>query len=239
MKQISIEKLRFENLTFQFEGQDPLFQSVDFDFPVDRLVWVKAEHGSGRSTLLQLLAVLQVPTRGSYWINDQNISEMSFEEFLPYRLMIGYGFDTGGLIHNRTLFENLILPLNYHKLLTPQQAAERVNTYLEHFNLMKYKDMRPSFISGGTRKLACMLRAIIHHQQMVLLDDTTVGLDESVALRLFDLIQDLRANQGLRHVFLSSYDEKFMSGQDPTEIFIEGNLLRRLPDSSEKKVIAA
>ena len=234
-----IHKLRFENLSFNFEGQDPLFQSVDFDFPLNQLVWVKAEHGAGRSTLLQILAALQVPVRGSYWINDQNVGEMSFEEFLPYRLKMGYGFDTGGLIHNRTVFENLVLPLHYHKLISPEAATERVDLLLKRFDLWKYRDQRPSFISGGTRKLACLLRALIQHPEMLLLDDPTVGLEESTALQFFDLLQELRQNHGLRHVFVSSFDDKFMSGQQHTEVFIEGSLLHRLPENFDKKLVAA
>ncbi len=237
-KEIKIEKLRFENLAFKYEGQDRILENVDFEFPMHQLVWVKAEHGSGRSTLLQLLAGLQVPTRGSYWINDLNVAEMSFEEFLPYRMAIGYGFDTGGLIHNRTLFENLMLPLTYHKLLSPEDAAERVNGYLELFGITKYKDQRPSFIPGGTKKLACMIRAIVTNPQLVLLDDPNVGLNQETALKLFDCLQKLRDAGTLKHIFLSSFDEKFMSLLDHTEVYIEGGLLYRQAATPEKKVVS-
>ncbi|MBX2993178.1 MAG: ATP-binding cassette domain-containing protein [Bdellovibrionaceae bacterium] len=233
-----IEKLRFENVSFKFDGQDPVFENVDFDFPMNQMVWVKAEHGSGRSTLLQILAALQMPTKGNYLINDANVGEMSFEEFLPYRLAIGYGFDMGGLIHNRTLFENLILPLNYHKVLSPQEAGERVTHYMREFNLTKYKDQRPSFMPGGAKKLACLLRAVILHPQMVLLDDPTVGLPQDTALKFFDLLETLRKEGSLKHAFVSSFDEKFMGLIENTEIFIEGGLLHALPEMDEKKVVS-
>ncbi|MFN7728934.1 MAG: ATP-binding cassette domain-containing protein [Bdellovibrio sp.] len=234
----NIEKLRFENLSFKPEGQDAIFENVDFDFPMNQLVWIKAEHGSGRSTLLQLLAALQMPTHGSYFINEKNVADMSFEEFLPYRLAIGYGFDMGGLIHNRTLFENLILPLHYHKVLTQEEASERVCRYLRDFGLWKYKDQRPSFISGGTKKLACLLRAIIMHPQVVLLDDPTVGVSQETSLKFFDLLENLKKEGQLKHAFISSFDEKFMGSVEHTEIFIEGGLLHAMPDMPEKKVVS-
>jgi ABC-type ATPase involved in cell division len=233
-----IEKLRFENLSFKPEGQDAIFENVDFDFPMNQLVWVKAEHGSGRSTLLQLLAALQMPTRGNYFINEQNVAEMSFEEFLPYRLAIGYGFDMGGLIHNRTLFENLMLPLNYHKLLSPEEATERVTKYLKDFGLWKYKDQRPSFISGGSKKLACLIRAVIMHPQMVLLDDPTVGVPQETSLKFFDLLEKLKKDGELKHIFISSFDDKFMGSIEHTEIFIEGGLLHVMAEMPEKKVVS-
>lgn len=233
-----IERLRFENLTFQYEGQDPVFTNVDFEFPLNETVWVRAEHGRGRSTLLQILAGLQIPTGGAYFINDENVTEMSFEEFLPYRLQIGYGFDSGGLIHNRTVFENIVLPLHYHKTVTAAEATERVHEYLNVFGLMKYRDLRPSFISGGTRKLACLIRAMVLHPQMLLLDDPTVGVAQETALKYFDLLNNLRSQGILNHVFVSSFDPKFMSLIDHVEVFIDGGILHSTPHETEKKVVA-
>lgn len=234
---VKIEKLQFDHLSFKFEGQDPIFEDVSFDFPMNQFVWVKAEHGQGRSSLLQILAGIQAPTKGHYTINGQNVDEMTFDEFLPYRLSIGYGFDMGGLIHNRTLFENLILPLEYHNTIPNSEAQDRVYSYIKDFGLLKYKDQRPSFIPGGSKKLACLLRAIIMHPQMLLLDDPTVGLSQETALHYFDLLQILKSKHGLEHIILSSYDDKFMGLIDATEIYIEGGLIHQTPEWSEKKVV--
>ena len=237
MSSIQIEKIRFENLTFAHEGQEPLFENVHFDFPMNDLVWIKAGHGEGRSALLQLLAVLTTPQRGSYFINDLNTSEMTFEEFLPYRLAIGYGFDTGGLIHNRTVFENLALPLNYHHVMGGKQVKERVLGYLEQFGIMKYKDMRPSIIPGWARKIACLIRSIILHPQMLLLDDPSVGVPQETSLTFFDVLQGLRKEGTLKHIFINSFDDQLMNLMDHTEIFIEEKVLYGLMPLEEKKVV--
>ena len=237
MSSIQIEKIRFENLTFAHEGQEPLFENVHFDFPMNEMVWIKAGHGEGRSALLQLLAVLATPARGSYWINDLNVSEMSFEEFLPYRLAIGYGFDSGGLIHNRTIFENLVLPLNYHKVLGGREAKERVLQHLENFSIMKYKDMRPSIVPGWARKIACLIRAVILEPQMLLLDDPSVGVPQEVSLKFFDSLQTLKNAGSLKHIFINSFDDQLMNLMDHTEIFIEEKVLYGLMPLEEKKVV--
>jgi ABC-type multidrug transport system fused ATPase/permease subunit len=83
---MKIESLKFEGVSFAHEGQDPVIQNVEFDFPVNEILWVKAEEGAGKSSLLQILGGLQIPQSGQYLINGQNVCEMSFEEFLPYRL---------------------------------------------------------------------------------------------------------------------------------------------------------
>ena len=124
---MKIESLKFEGVSFSHEGQEIIVQNVEFDFPMNEILWVKAEEGAGKSSLLQVLAGLQIPQSGKYLINGENVVEMSFEEFLPYRLKIGYSFDYGGLINNRSLFDNLVLPLLYHKIGTPEEAKSRVD----------------------------------------------------------------------------------------------------------------
>lgn len=125
------------------------------------IVVIRSTPGSGSSTLLQILAGLQIPTSGSYLINGIPVEKMSFEEFLPFRLRIGYGFGMGGLISNRTLFENLILPLNYHKICSQQEATNLVLTLMDRFELMKYKDLRIAYVSPSHRKITVLIRALI------------------------------------------------------------------------------
>lgn len=206
-----IYKLRFEGVTFQHDNQDPILQHSDFDFPSEETVLIKSEQGAGKSTLLQILAGLIVPQSGKYLINDENVMDMSFEEFLPYRLAIGYTFDYGGLINNRTVFENLMLPLLYHKLIDPSEAERNVKDLIKRFDLEKFKDERPAHIPGRVRKIACLLRSLVTDPQVLLLDDPSVGLGQDISLRFLDLIETHKKTKGLKHIFITSYDEKFMS----------------------------
>lgn len=235
---MKIQSLKFEDLHFGYEGQDPLFEQVEFDFPLGEIVWVKASSGAGRSSLLQLMAGLLSPLRGKYLINDQNVSEMSFEEFLPYRLAIGYGFDFGGLIHNRTLLENVTLPLVYHKVCAEEEAKARAEKYFEKLGATRFKDKRPSNVPGGIRKLTCLIRAMITEPQVLLLDDPSVGLGQETSLKYFDCIQEMREAGKVQHVFISSFDEQLMSCLSHKEIFLDcGQIYIDLIDG-EKKVVS-
>jgi len=237
IQRVSIESLKFENLSFSFDKRSRIIDNCSFEFPMNQNVWIKAESGSGRSTLLQILGVLQLPHSGGYFINGENICEMSFEEFLPYRLNIGFGFDQGGVIHNRTIFENLMLPLLYHKIGNPIDAMDRVDDFLAHMGIMKYRDQRPSLVPGTVRKIACLLRALVMHPELVLLDDPSVGLGQEAALKYFDLIKMLREKNQLKHVFISSFDEKIMSLIEHSEIFIDSGILH-FSTEPERKVVA-
>jgi ABC-type transporter Mla maintaining outer membrane lipid asymmetry ATPase subunit MlaF len=234
---MKIQSLKFEGLTFHHEGQDPLFEQVDFDFPMNEIVWVKASSGSGRSSLLQIMAGLVVPQKGQYLINDVNVAEMSFEEFLPYRTSIGYGFDFGGLLHNRTLLENITLPLAYHKVCSKPQAEDRAAEYLRLLGVHRFANMRPSTVPGGVRKMACLIRALMLEPQVLLLDDPSVGLGQDQILKFFDCVQELRKKDRAQHVFISSFDEQLMNCLPHKEIFIDcGTIYQDVIDGEKKAV---
>jgi len=233
-----IQSLKFEGIVFGYEGHEVLFDRVDFDFPTDSIVWVKASAGSGRSSLLQLMSGLQFPSQGRYLINDQNVTDMSFEEFLPYRLAIGYGFDFGGLINNRTLLENVTLPLIYHRLESPQKANEKAEKYFDRLGIKRHQHQRPSLVPGGVRKLVCLIRALITDPQMLLLDDPTVGLAQETVLKYVDCIQELRKEGRAQHVFISSFDEKLMNCLEYKEILIDSGQIFAEIMTTEKKVVS-
>jgi phospholipid/cholesterol/gamma-HCH transport system ATP-binding protein len=237
IKRPSIEKIRLENLTFGYESSDPLLSNIDFDLPTDQVVWIKAASGSGRSSLLQLLAGLQVPQTGGIYLNEDNVTEMSFEEFLPYRLSIGYAFDYGGLINNRSMFENLTLPLLYHKVLPSKEAYQRVEYYIEIFKMQRYRDLRPAMVPGGVRKLVCLIRSFILHPQVLLLDDPSVGLGQDTIYKFVDTIHQLRKEGHLRHIYMSSFDEKFAHLFESNVIHIDGGCLHYEKVGQEKRIV--
>ncbi|MEK6772343.1 MAG: ATP-binding cassette domain-containing protein [Bdellovibrionota bacterium] len=236
-KSEKIENLKFESVTFSHENHDATLFQADFDFPMNEVVWVKSYEGEGKSTVLQMLAGLITPQNGKYLINDVNVTEMSFEEFLPYRLSIGFSFDYGGLINNRSVFENIILPLEYHKVLPYKEAKLRVESIIQRFEIEKFKNERPAHVPGRVRKLTCLIRALIMYPQVLLLDDASVGVGQDNSQKLAELITELRKEGHLRHVFLTSYDEKFVNLFDHKIIQIDQTQLFHQNANLEKKVI--
>jgi phospholipid/cholesterol/gamma-HCH transport system ATP-binding protein len=232
-----IESIRFETLSFGHGDQDKLLRNVDFDFPMNEVLWVKGTEGQGKSTLLQVLAGLETPQSGSFLINDKNVLEMSFEEFLPFRLAMGYTFDYGGLISNRSLYENLMLPLAYHKLVPDQEARDRVNEMIDIFELKKFAKERPAHVPGRVRKLGCLLRALAMRPQVLLMDDPSVGLGQDTLYTFVDYIHRLRKEGHLKHIFMSSYDDKYMSMFNYQIIHLDEGQLYLQNVDPEKRVV--
>ncbi len=216
-----IKSLEFKEVSFSFEGQDLILDKASIVIPLGETISLRGDRGSGRSTLLQLLAGLQMPTQGHLEFNGINVTELTFEEFLPFRLKIGYTFDLGGLISNRTLFDNLILPLEYHNICSPTEARDRVNYYLDKFSLQKSKDMRPANVSGGMRKLTCLIRSLLLEPEILLLDDLTVGLSKPQVELFCNCLNDLRSQNKTHTIIFSSYDEAFVKQIESISIYFE------------------
>lgn len=201
----TIRKLTFENLSYGFDGAPfPVFENITFQMPQSRAVWVRSPGGRGKTTLLRLLAGLIQPHSGRYLIGDEAVSEMSFEEFLPYRLAMGYSFDFGGLLNNKSLAENLLLPLLYHNLIPREEALEKVEQVLQGFALDQSKDSRPSAVPGSQRKMTIVLRAFINSPQVVFLDDPLTGLKQDNVNDLIHYVEESFSMRGLKQIFFTS-----------------------------------
>ncbi|NQZ01280.1 MAG: ATP-binding cassette domain-containing protein [Bdellovibrionales bacterium] len=225
IKHESIEKLSFKSLDFEFSVQDRILLECDFEFPMNKVVAVQGNFGCGKSTILKLLATLIEPTAGEYWINDHLVNSMSFEELIPYRLKIGYGFDYGGLLNNKSLRENLMLPLQYHKLLSPEGINERIGELMEKFDLSFVGSHRPSSVSGSQRKLTCVLRALVMNPEMLILDNPTHGLNEKAVGLLIEEIQQRLASGELKHVFLVTDHKKMHEELIEQRVWVDGRKL--------------
>jgi ABC-type transporter Mla maintaining outer membrane lipid asymmetry ATPase subunit MlaF len=197
--------LKFENLSFTFEeAKESVFENITFELPKSRAVWVRSPGGRGKSTLLRLLAGLITPQKGSYFIDGQDVSQMSFEDFLPYRLGMGYSFDFGGLINNKSIAENLLLPLLYHRLVDRKEAVERIAETLNLFGLEHCKDLRPSAIPGSQRKMTIVVRSFVNWPQVVFMDDPLTGLKQDNINDLIHYVEESFSMRGLRQIYFTS-----------------------------------
>lgn len=206
-----IESIEFKNVGMSFPEKENLLNDVNMTLPMNCNVAIQGQRGTGKSTFLKLVCGLNIPHSGEVLINNHSICNMSFNEFLPYRLNIGYGFDYGGLLNNRSVYDNLKLPLLYHKVFSEDKAHKQVMHYLDIFNLTEVANERPPSISGGRRKEVCVARAFVMEPEMLILDDPTTGLNAENKKSLIKLIKHKRSEGVLKHLFYTSEDLTFVS----------------------------
>lgn len=195
-----IESLEFRGIRVGYDGAPALYEDLNFIWPSAKVVRLDSSL-PGKSTLLKLMVGLVPPQAGAYLINGQDVTAMSFEEFLPYRLRFGYGFDLGGLLNNRTLFENIALPLQYHRL-----ESKRIQSLIERFGLGPVQHLRPFAVSGALKKATCLVRAFIMQPDILLLDEPAAGLKEQGLVGLCETIEESLAEFGLKQVIYCSDD---------------------------------
>ncbi len=220
MSGVDIQKVKLDRITFAYTGRPPVFENFSFEPPEHPLVWIKSEPGAGKSTLLKILAGLVTPQSGRFLINGKDVLDLSFKEFLPYRMHIGYSFDTGGLLSNRTLYENILLPLVFHNNVSAQEANDRVLFWMAKFNILKVKDQRPFFVTGGHRKSAIVLRTFIHYPQFVLLDDPMAGLKEDGRRAFVELFDECVNLRGLKQLLYCAERELPIRSVIPKAVFL-------------------
>jgi phospholipid/cholesterol/gamma-HCH transport system ATP-binding protein len=216
-----IREIKLEDVSLREASGLTWFEDVNLTLEPGHSIWLKGEVVA--SHLLKVISGLIVPTTGRVLINGQDIHEMDFEEFLPYRLNLGYTFNLGGILNNRTIKENLMLPFLYHG--APAEFAEQeVAQVLEIFDLKRYQDFRPAGVPGVVRKLCCIGRALVVTPQVLLMDDPTSSMKKHSIECLRAWIEERRREFPMMVVMASEHHELFHKLEHETYSFESGQL---------------
>jgi polar amino acid transport system ATP-binding protein len=149
--------------------------------------------GGGKSTLLRILAGLDVPTAGSVTF-DGAVLPRDEAGLRTYRKTVGTVFQAYNLFPHLTALDNLLLPLVEVHGLTPQAARERVREPLERFALAAHAHKRPAQLSGGQKQRIAILRALVIQPRRMFLDEPTSALDPEMTAEVLEMIGELKAS---------------------------------------------
>jgi phospholipid/cholesterol/gamma-HCH transport system ATP-binding protein len=152
---------------------------------------------SGKSLILKLCAGLLAPAEGSIRILGCDLAELSDEELIELRLRVGIVLQPPGLLSNMTVFNNVALPLRYHRGLTDEEIRPLVMAILEALGIASLDNRFPAELNPGEARCAAIARALILDQELVLLDQPTDGMDADMARRLCRLFADHRHGRPL------------------------------------------
>lgn len=153
-------------------------------------VAIIGQSGSGKSTLMNMLGCLDVPTEGSYYLNGQDVSNLSDNELSDIRNReIGFIFQGFNLIPNLTAFENVELPLIYRGM-GKKERRQLAKESLEKVGLANRMNHKPAEMSGGQQQRVAIARAIAAKPPVILADEPTGNLDSKSSA---EIIQILRA----------------------------------------------
>lgn len=147
--------------------------------------------GSGKSTLMNIVGCLDTPTRGTYILNNKDVSQMTENELADIRNReIGFVFQTFNLLPRATALENVALPLIYAGYGKSQRIEKAMET-LESVGLADRADHRPNELSGGQRQRVAIARALVNDPSILLADEPTGNLDSKTSNDLMELFHVL------------------------------------------------
>ena len=164
---------------------------VSFDVPKGEYIAITGPSGSGKSTLMNLIGCLDTPSKGEYWLNAKNVSEMDDDELARIRNQeVGFVFQTFNLLARATALHNVELPLIYGGIGSSQRH-EMAKEALRAVDLADRVTHRPNELSGGQRQRVAIARALVNHPSILLADEPTGALDTHTSMEIMDLFERL------------------------------------------------
>ena len=221
-------------------GGVEILRSASAVFPEGSTTILLGPSGSGKSTLLKVAAGIMPPEQGKAYYRGMDIFSMSEDKNREFRRKNGFAFQDGALWANRSVYDNLSLPLEYHfPGLTRSEIDERIKKAIRRVGFRDNPQLRPAQLSGGERKMVGFIRSIMTDPDVIFLDTPTGNVDASVANRIKTIIRELKAAG--KTLLISTHDKDLITAIadnlliiDTGEILANGPFRRILEGGDEK-----
>ena len=195
--------IRFDNVSKRYPGGFEALTNVSLELEHGSMAFLTGHSGAGKSTLLKLIALIERVTRGQLYVDDQNVSRIG-KRRIPYiRRKIGFIFQDHHLLFDRTVFDNVALPLviaGYRH----QEIGRRVRAALDKVGLLSKERLYPITLSGGEQQRVGIARAVVNKPMLLLADEPTGNLDPELSrdiMKLFELFNRVGVS-----VLIASHD---------------------------------
>lgn len=218
--------MRAEGLSRVLEGEVAAVLVREASVSVHRgeMVAIMGPSGSGKSSLLYLLGLLDRPTTGTIWLDGQDTSGVSDEEMARIRLeKMGFVFQFHFLLPEFTALDNVMLPMRRLGRLSEAQQRERAQGLLAELGLEEHAHKRPGQLSGGQRQRVAIARAQANDPVVILADEPTGALDSHSSLVVRDTLKRLATEEG-RAIISVTHEARFAEAADRIITIIDGKV---------------
>lgn len=220
--------ISLRDVTVHLGGRDVL-RGVELSFPQGQSTVIMGPSGSGKSTLLKTAAALIPPDRGKVLFRGRDMFLLSEGGMRELRKASGFVFQDGALWENKTLMENLALPLEVHfPELTAAEVRGKVVRALERGGLADKAHQRPASLAGGEKKIAGILRALVTDPSILFLDEPTLSIDHTMEDKVHRMISDLKASGCV--IIAVTHDPRLTSVLADRLVVLDGGSVREAGD---------
>jgi putative ABC transport system ATP-binding protein len=198
--------IQIENLCRHYRMGDALIRAVDgvtLEVRSGEFVALLGSSGSGKSSVLNLIAGLDRPTSGNVIVQQRNLAQLSREELAHYRLRtIGMVFQSFNLIPSMTVAENVELPMRFAEIEREKRDGLARET-LARVGLQARMNHRPSELSGGEQQRVALARSLINNPQLLLADEPTGNLDSRTGTEIMNMVREFNQQLGMTVVMVT------------------------------------
>lgn len=180
--------IRFANVSKSYPNSHQALSNVNFSLDQGEMVFLTGHSGAGKSTLLKLMMMVETLTQGQIFINNRNLSRLTTHQIPYLRRHIGMIFQSSQLLENRSVFDNVAIPLlisGYHQ----KEIKRRVRAALDKVGLLKKEKLFPASLSSGEQQRVGIARAIVNKPMIVLADEPTGNLDPELSFEIMRLFE--------------------------------------------------
>jgi len=195
--------IKFDNVSKRYDGSHDALTQVSFELDQGEMAFLTGRSGAGKSTLLKLIIRLERASRGQVFVNGKNLNRLARSQIPIHRRQIGVVFQDHQLLFDRSVFDNVSLPLRvagYNR----NQAARRVRAALDKVGLLNKEKLNPASLSGGEQQRIGIARAVVNRPRILLADEPTGNLDPLLSSEILKLFEEF--NQVGVSVLIASHD---------------------------------
>lgn len=184
--------IRFNNVNKTYPGGFLALKQVNFALEAGEMAFLTGHSGAGKSTLLKLISLMEKPSSGSITINGTELADIKYKQIPYVRRGIGMIFQNHNLLMDRTVFDNVALPLIIEGF-SHKEIVRRVDVALEKVHLSSKLRCYPYMLSGGEQQRVGIARAIVNKPPVILADEPTGNLDPKLSLDIIRLFEEFNA----------------------------------------------
>ncbi|MBA4741883.1 MAG: ATP-binding cassette domain-containing protein, partial [Azoarcus sp.] len=207
----------FDKVVKRYPGDYVALGGVSFEIRHGELVVLSGHSGAGKSTLLKMIPAIERPTAGTVSINGQDVSRLRASAIPYLRRNLGLVLQESRLLFDRSVFDNVMLPLRITGHL-PRDAAKRVDAALERVGLAGRGREMPPGLSGGEQQRVAIARAIVNRPSILIADEPTAHLDSAYARDIAGLFKSF--NEAGVTIIVSTHDERLFSQWRPRRMVL-------------------
>lgn len=221
-----IKLLQVEKTYYSVDKPVHALHDINLDIHTGEIFGIVGQSGAGKSTLIRCVNLLERPTQGQVWVNEQELTSLGPAALRCVRRQIGMIFQQFNLLTAKTIYENIALPLKFAHF-SRSKINERVISLLKLTNLLDKQHAYPHQLSGGQKQRVAIARALAYQPTVLLCDEATSALDPTTTQTILQLLKDINKCLGITILLITHEIDVVKSICDRVALLDQGSIVEQ------------